>query len=157
MPPSDSSEFRVYHRRLPHWRLAGATYHVTWSLHGHQPALEPDERTVVLNALRHLAGSRYVLAACVVMDDHVHAIVRPGSEHKLETIVQSWKSFTSNRLRQGSGRSGWIWQAEYYDRIMRSDQELWETVRYVADNPRERWPDIKKYPWLLVGEDLGLL
>jgi REP element-mobilizing transposase RayT len=91
------------------------------------------------------------------MDDHVHVIVRPHAEYKLETIIQSWKSFTSNRLRKESGRSGWVWQSEYYDRIMRTEQELWETVRYLADNPRERWPDIQEYPWLLVGKDLGLL
>ena len=91
------------------------------------------------------------------MDDHVHVIVQPYPDYKLETIVRSWKSFASNRLRKDSKRSGWVWQGEYYDRIMRTQQELWETVRYVADNPRARWPDIPDYPWLLIGEDLGLL
>jgi putative transposase len=154
---SDSREFRAYRRRLPHWRLEGATYHVTWSLYSKQPPLTPDERTIVLNALRHFNGARYDLHACIIMDDHVHVIVEPYPAHKLETIIQSWKSFTSNRLRKESARSGWVWQVEYYDRIMRSQQELWETVRYVADNPRERWPEVETYRWLLVGDDLGLL
>jgi REP element-mobilizing transposase RayT len=157
MPSSDDRGFRIYRRRLPHWRLTGATYHVTWSLHSEQPPLEPGERTIVLDALRYFVGSRYDLHATVVMDDHVHVIVQPYPDYKLETIVQSWKSFASNRLRKDSKRSGWVWQGEYYDRIMRTQQELWETVRYVADNPRARWPDIREYQWLLIGEDLGLL
>jgi REP element-mobilizing transposase RayT len=91
------------------------------------------------------------------MDDHVYAIVCPEPPHKLERIVHSWKAFTANRLQRQFGRIGWVWQAEYYDRIMRNEEELLETVRYVADNPRERWPDISEYPWLIIGQDQGLL
>jgi REP element-mobilizing transposase RayT len=139
-------EFYIYRHRLPHWRQEGATYHVTWSLHSEQDALYPEERTLVLAALRHVHQQRYDLVAAVVMDDHVHTMVRPEVPHKLERIVQSWKSFTANRLQREFGRIGWIRQAEYYDRIMRNEEELLETLRYIADNPRERWPDVGGLP-----------
>jgi putative transposase len=84
-------------------------------------------------------------------------IVRPEPPYELERILHSWKSFTANQLQRQFGRVGWVWHAEYYDRIMRSDGELLETVRYISDNPRERWPDLEEYPWLIVGEDQGLL
>jgi REP element-mobilizing transposase RayT len=117
----------------------------------------PEERTVVFTALRHFHGQRYELIAAVVMDDHIHVLVRPEPPYELQRILHSWKSFTANQLQRQFGRVGWIWQAEYYDRIMRSEDELLETVPYLADNPRERWPDLEDYPWLIVGEDQGLL
>lgn len=90
--------FRSYRRRLPHWRDENATYFVTWRLHSGQAELNPAERTLVLNAVKHFADERYELMAAVVMCDHIHVVCRPYEGFELEKIVHSWKSFTSNEV-----------------------------------------------------------
>jgi hypothetical protein len=61
-------EIYVYRRNLPHWRLAGATYFVTWRLAGGQSELSAEERSLVTRCLRHFDQKRYDLLAYVVMD-----------------------------------------------------------------------------------------
>ena len=140
-------DFYVYERRLPHWRLHGATYFVTWRRAEGQPDLTPEERTHVVAALRHFDGERYTLTAFVVMNDHTHALVAPEPNFRLQDLVHSWKSFTAHTLRRG-GRQAPVWQDEYFHRIVRNETELAEKARYILNNPWRRWPDLKEYPWV---------
>ncbi|HET6383612.1 MAG TPA: transposase [Armatimonadota bacterium] len=120
-------------------------YFVTWRLGAGQPPLAEGERALVMAAVRHFDGERYYLAACVIMDDHVHVLVQPAERLKLERITHSWKSYSANRLQLSFGRGGRIWQSESFDRIVRDHEEFDEKYRYIAKNPRKRWPDITSY------------
>jgi putative transposase len=80
---------RFYRLRRPHWREQESTYFVTWRLAKSQVGLSSRERTEVVSAIKHFDGSRYELCAYVVMDDHVHVIVRPLFENQLESVVSS--------------------------------------------------------------------
>src|SRR5574338_831782 len=91
-------------RKLPHWRVPDAWYLVTWSLVREQGELTPGERICVASSLRHFEGQRYDLAAWVVMNDHVHVVLRPFPEWDLSSILHSWKSFTAHHLVKHSGR-----------------------------------------------------
>ena len=122
--------FTAYRRDLPHWRLDGATYFLTWCLHRRQSDLEPSERTIVLEVMRFAHRSDFRLSAAVVMNDHVHAVVTPNRGHQLTANQHSWKSFSAFRLQRESGRRGKIWQDEAYDRIVRDDPAL---NRFVDD------------------------
>lgn len=144
---SFQEQFTVYRRNLPHWRLAAATYFVTWRLHKAQADLSPEERDVVVSALGHFDGERYQLFAYVVMNDHVHAIVKPLGDSRLEQILHSWKSFTVRQLRRERGRIGSVWQDESFDRIIRHEDEFWEKAGYILDNPAKRWPGSPTYRW----------
>jgi putative transposase len=145
----------IYRRRLPHWRMDDSVYFVTWRLVSSQSVLEPDERTLVTNAIRFFAGERYDLLAYVVMDDHVHVLIAPAHEFPLQQIVQTWKSFTANRLQRDFGRLGKIWEREYFDRIVRDKAELMQKIAYVVGNPTRRWPEVEDYPWAGCGLTLG--
>jgi len=116
-----TSGLTIYRRKLPHWRLAEATYFVTWRLARNQPLLGGDEKTLVVEVLRHFEDERYTLPAHVVMDDHVHVLVFPLEGYALHRIVHSWKSFSAKQLAKASGRTAPVWQREYLDRIVRSD------------------------------------
>lgn len=147
MTENTEDDLIIYRRRLPHWRLAGSVYFVTWRLHKLQPALADPERDLIAAALRHFNGQRYDLAAYVVMPDHVHLLVRHGEGQVLQKIVHSWKSFTANQMRRKFQRPGKIWQDEYFDRIIRHDKELWEKMQYILSNPLQIWPEREDYPW----------
>jgi len=53
------ADFNIYRRHLPHWRMQGAVYFVTWRVHPKQTELRDFERTLVADALRHFDGKRY--------------------------------------------------------------------------------------------------
>ena len=142
--------FRTYRRCLPHWRLEGACYFVTWRLRQAQPDLEPAERELVLGALRFHHGTKYTLYAAVVMNDHVHALLTPLGSRRLERVVRAWKSFTSRKLARGPESSEKTWLPEHFDCIIRDEAELTEKMRYIQDNPRKRWPELDEYPWIWV-------
>lgn len=142
--------FLVYRRCLPHWRLDGAAYFVTWRLDRFQADLTEDERGQVVDALRFFDHDRYALLGYVVMNDHIHVVVTPLSAWRLQDLVRSWKSFTANRLQRRRGQTGSFWQAEYHDRVIRNEWELTQKLRYIRENPAKRWPALVDYPWMWV-------
>ncbi|MBI5570342.1 MAG: transposase [Desulfomonile tiedjei] len=144
-------ELTIYWRRLPHWRLQGSVYLITWRLAQRQPPLGPEERTCVMNTVRHFENQRYALPAYVVMDDHIHVLVIPFEEFLLQRIVHSWKSFAAKKLVKGWERTAPVWQREYRDRIVRDEAELLQKAGYILGNPFTRWPDLEEYPWVGFG------
>lgn len=134
-----------YINRATHWRLEGSTYYVTWSLNPVQVDLADAERALVADVIRHFHGDRYRLYAYVMMNDHVHVIFTPGQGQEPGSIVRNWKSFTANRLQRVHDRIGSMWLKDYYDRIIRDEEDLLRKMQYVLDNPKRRWPEIEKY------------
>ncbi|MCL5125417.1 MAG: transposase [Deltaproteobacteria bacterium] len=141
-------ELKIYERQLPHWRLSDATYFVTWRLSNTQRFLEPQEKSLVVEIMKYFDKERYYLHAYVVMNDHCHALLQAKGGFALEKTLHSWKSYSAKRLQSDFGRSGQIWQYEYYDRIIRDDSEFLEKANYIMTNPIRKWPDIKHYEWV---------
>ncbi len=146
-PPSEQ-EFYAYKRNLPHWRLKGGVYFISWRLHKLQTELHIKERELIVSVLIHFNRTRYNLHAYVVMNDHIHALVEPLAENKLEAILHSWKSYSANQLQRRFARKGAVWQKESFDRIIRDETEYIERTKYIHDNPFLRWLEITEYPWM---------
>jgi len=142
------AEFRSYRRNLPHFRMRGATYFVTWHLHASQDELAGPERSEVLKSLLHFHGRRYDLSAFVVMNDHVHTLVAPFDGWTLDDVVQGWKSFTAHQLTKRHVRLAPVWTSESLDRIVRDQAEFDEKMQYILNNPVKRWPTQVEYPWV---------
>jgi putative transposase len=143
------AEVTIYRRRLPHWRQDGAVYFVTWRLQEDQAYLKPEEKDVVTAALNHFEGEKYELLGYVVMHNHVHILVYPLNKNILQSIVHSWKSYTANILQRKFGRLSRIWQDEYFDRIVRDEEEFLEKAQYILNNPLKTWPDLdEEYQWM---------
>ena len=117
-------ELEIKRRRLPHWTLKGSTYYVTWHLAETVLSLTPEEKDIIVKALLHFQDERYSLLCYVVMDDHVHLVVRPLSEYRLGSLVHSWKSYTANEINKQRGAKGRLWQADRFDRTIRNEKEL---------------------------------
>src|SRR2546423_11076078 len=61
---------------------------------------------IVGEALCHFDGERLALISSVVMPNHVHALFVQSADWLLETLLRSWKSFTSRKINSLLGRSG---------------------------------------------------
>ncbi|MHB9072536.1 MAG: transposase [Desulfobaccales bacterium] len=108
-----------------------------------------------MSALKYFNDSRYELYACVAMNDHVHVLVKPLGKHRLHELAQSWKSFTAHKFGRDYGRKVPIWREEYFDRIIRDENEFLEKAQYIINNPLKRWPELEEYPWVWVRQDLS--
>ena len=79
------------------------------------------------------------LDAFILMPDHLHGIIvisESTEKSTLANIVQNFKSISSrkiNRISKNYGVS--IWQRNYYERIVRSEQELKNLREYIENNP----------------------
>jgi REP element-mobilizing transposase RayT len=135
----------VYRRRLPHVRMDGAIYFVTWRVRTGQADLSADERDRTAMAIRHFDSVRYRLHAYVVMNDHVHVLVELLADYRLEEVIHSWKSYTANLIQREFGRQGGIWQEEHFDRVVRDDEEYAQKRDYILNNPHKRWSEIETH------------
>ncbi len=102
-----------------------------------------------MEILRSSGPDQCDLLAAVVMDDHVHALARPADGVSGKDLAQRWKSIASRRLVCGGTRRSPIWQAEYFDRWMRSPAHTSACATYVLRNPFRRWPASTEYQWLI--------
>ena len=92
----------------------------------------------------------HILQICF-MPDHVHLLAAPRSdrEQKLSKLIQRWKSSSKQRLNR-AGIDGGIWQREFFDRLLRSNENLTDKWRYTGMNPvrAELCSRPEDYPYL---------
>lgn len=136
-------------RHPPHEEVPGGISHITWRLHRAQAGLTADERTVVLETLRRDHGTRCVIHASVIMDDHVHVLLGGLPGGTTAQLARSWMSTSSRRVICRSTRSAPLWQAEYYQRWIASPRLVPICAEYIPANPSRKWPGITGYPWVL--------
>jgi REP element-mobilizing transposase RayT len=97
----------------------------------------PAVADAVAEALQHFNLSRYRLYAWCVMPNHVHVLFRLLDGHVLADAVHSWKSYSAKKVNRLLGRSGEFWQREYYDHLVRSEEEFYRIVGYILKNPEK--------------------
>ena len=108
---------------------------MTTSSRRRKPVFEGTSGTAVAEAFDRLRKEdRADVLAYVVMPDHLHAIVRPRGEATVGKVMAFLKRVAGNALRQ-RGLNGPIWEARFYDRLIRDEDEFWNAVRYIHENP----------------------
>jgi len=125
--PSEAEEYRrLFTDRLDCWLDEGT---------GSCCLRQPEAAAMVAETLNHFDGQRYALGAFVVMPNHVHVLVTPLGEWTLEQILHSWKSYSANQINRLLCCTGSCWQPEYFDHLVRNEQELQRVEQYIRQNP----------------------
>lgn len=77
----------------------------------------------------------WVVAKVCFMPDHVHLLLSPMREREqsISQFMQRWK--TSVALRLKNLVDGEIWQREFFDHLLRSEEKLDEKWNYIRENP----------------------
>ncbi len=105
----------------------------------------------------------------VVMPNHLHGIVvldgneeglgrvcQTGTRFSLADVVQRFKGLTTSRYMIGVRESGWppfagrLWQRNYYEHVIRDEEELNRIRTYIRDNPAG-WTNDPENPAALAG------
>ncbi len=142
--PDDSSLVRYSKRRLPHFERPWAKYMITFTTRSKRQ-LCPKAKDVVMESILRWKDRRYELYAACVMPDHVHMLIEPAIEREKKTgqpaffelskILHGIKSFTASRINRIDECAEPVWEAETFDRIVRSESDLQEKFSYIARNP----------------------
>jgi putative transposase len=72
----------------------------------------------------------------VIMPDHVHFFCSPnGGGKSLSGFLGSWKEWTSKRIRVVLALKKRLWQEEFFDHLLRSEESYSQKWEYVRANP----------------------
>jgi len=105
---------------------------------------------IVARAWQDLPGRfpHITLDEFVVMPNHVHGIIIVGGRQaapKLGDIIRAFKSSSAIAVNQALARAGQpVWQRNYYEHIVRNQDELSKIREYIRTNPL-RWPSDPEY------------
>ncbi len=143
-----------YRRKLPHIQVEAKPIYLTFCTYSRW-CLPEAMRPVVLSHCLHDHGVKLQVHGIVVMPDHVHMIFTPlqderGNIFGLTEIVSSIKGASAHSLNKILRRRGAVWQREYFDHILRSDESAASKVQYICENPVRHGlvEFIDDYPWL---------
>jgi REP element-mobilizing transposase RayT len=144
-----------YRRQLPHLQYDDRQHFVAFCTH-RRWILPERVRSIVLGCCLHDNGERFDLRVAVVMPDHVHMIFTPLLNqqaleiYSLAEIMEAVKGASAHKVNKMLGRKGRVWQAESFDHVIRSSENLDAKIEYLLQNPArlglvQEWSD---YPWL---------
>jgi putative transposase len=95
----------------------------------------------------------WVVGRYVIMPDHVHFIARPCPEAKpLSSFMRDWKKWTTHRIGLFTNAEAPLWQAEFFDHVLRSAASYGEKWAYVQQNPVRAGLVPNADDWPLAGE-----
>ena len=111
-------------------------YLITTAVQERKPIFaEPKIAETVLSSLHWLENQeKIILDAAIVMPDHLH-IVAVLCDGALSKIMHSLKSYTAKRINNFLNKQGSIWQPQYHDHAIRTDETLIDVVIYTLNNP----------------------
>jgi REP element-mobilizing transposase RayT len=75
------------------------------------------------------------MLAWVLMPDHAHWLLQLGEAEGLEVLVSRLKGASACQVNAALGRHGPVWQRGFYDRALRSDEDMVVVARYIIANP----------------------
>ena len=73
------------------------------------------------------------------MPNHVHVLIRPLMD--LPSIIRSWKGYTGHWAMKNNGTLDLnipltrFWMEDYWDRFIRNEKHLQNTLEYIHNNP----------------------
>jgi putative transposase len=103
---------------------------------GVQP-LGPAERdAIVLQLSQQRAHRDFCLFGYVVMPTHLHLLLAPDQSGLAELMLR-FKRSSSRKIAKGRRDCGTLWQARYFDFILRKAGDFPEKLEYIHNNPVE--------------------
>ena len=94
------------------------------------------------------------LDSFVAMPNHIHGVIQltdvaldptpmPARRRALPEIVRGFKTFSSRRINDSRSSPGTaVWQRNYYEHVIRDEQELEAVRHYIEGNPAKWAQDV---------------
>ena len=115
-------------------RNGKSAYFVSTQTEGRKPFFRHERwALLMLDVLKHYAGSGYELHAYVIMPDHLHLLMTPYET--VERSVQLIKGGFSFRAKRSLDWKGQIWQSGFTDHRIRGEEDWKRHLEYIQSNP----------------------
>jgi len=122
--------------RLLRFLADGHCYHVTTRTRDGVPVFQhPADARIIVDALQFLRRERAYLLAYAIMPDHLHAVFVPKNGYTISQVMQTVKGYTSRAINARNKERGPLWQVSFYDRVIRDEAHLLDTLEYIQRNP----------------------
>jgi len=123
---------------LKRFQQTGHFHFVTFSCYQRQPFLRtPEAKDAVERFLEQTREQQGLLvAAYVLMPEHVHLLANEPAIDTLATFLQIFKQLTARELKSPDQKQ--FWQRRYYDFNVSSPEKYVEKLQYIHRNPVKR-------------------
>jgi putative transposase len=137
--------------RLRRYKSENTPFFITTSTINNQKFfLNKDRAEIVINYI-YRAKERMIdfLLAFAVMPEHLHLLIIPKNEFTISQIMLFIKKGSSRVIHIKENTNGHLWAKRFFDRGIRSEQELIGTIEYIHNNPIKSGlvKEAKKYPY----------
>jgi len=133
------AESNKHLRRLDRVFSRNPIFFITTTTAGRKPVLNSAEIQGIFEEVWNNGWSLYgwSVGPYVIMPDHVHFFCRRATEESasLATFVGKWKEWTSKFAHRRLDLGPPLWQAEFFDHVLRNEDSLREKIAYVRENP----------------------
>ena len=123
--------------RKPRFNLPGVPQHVIQRGHNREPCFfsEQDYFRYLEDLYEAATGNCVAIHAYVLMTNHVHILVTPGTEfgiaHMMQDIGRKYVRYINHSYR----RTGTLWEGRYKASLVDSEAYLLTCMRYIEMNP----------------------
>jgi putative transposase len=137
-PHTDRAMAQPHARDLRKGRVSERdhTYLITTVTHQRVPWFHDLRAARALVQVPHSESRHAQTLAFVVMPDHLHWLMRLAGTASLAAVMQGVKSVSSHRINRLLTHRGPLWQAGFHDHVLRREEDLMATARYVVGNPQ---------------------
>jgi putative transposase len=130
---------------------------------------DPRVAGIVLDRIRQYDGLYYILEACCVMSNHVHALLNFGLQmperedgfdmrkyvnlEKVLGLIKGGSAFLINKMRGNQGKR--FWSEMNFDRYIRDERHFEAALSYIINNPVKAGicRDWRSFPFTYVSKE----
>jgi REP element-mobilizing transposase RayT len=123
--------------RLRRYKSENTPFFITTSTFNNQKFFLSKDRAGTVIDYIYRAKERMIdfLLAFAVMPEHLHLLIIPKNEFTISQIMLFIKKGSSRVIHIKENTNGHLWAKRFFDRGIRSEQELIETIEYIHNNP----------------------
>jgi len=127
-----------YRLRIGRFSESNRIYLLTTSTASRAPIFSDfNSASIAANTMSQIEKAGHIQSlAYVIMPDHIHWLIQLNGSLGLSGVMRSFKGYSANKLNQLRNMAGSpVWQRGYYDRALRSEDDLLAVARYIVANP----------------------
>jgi putative transposase len=117
--------------------LDNATYHVTSKIdHGAMALQGTEVKQLFLDFVKQAKKKfRFELWNFMVMDNHIHFLIKPGKDASLSEIMQWIKCNFAKKWNKLHDTHGHVWGERFFSKIIWNKPQFEEASAYIDNNP----------------------
>ena len=119
---------------------SGKALFITFNVHEKKPLFRnPKACSFFLHTLRYYKPQlKFQLLGYVVMEDHIHLLVRTSANASISPIIQKIKGAFGRKWKMMSHWRGPVWQKSFFNSILPDDFSLKRLLDQIHNHPVEK-------------------